>query len=300
MLGSDDLRFMVTLAGASSLAAAARRLSVTAPAVTQRLAAIEARLGVRLVHRSTRGVTLTDEGLLIAERGAVLLAELAAITEQLTDRRDQVSGHLRVSAPSGFGRRHVAPLLAVLRQAHPDLRVTLGLTDDPVRRRADAWDVIVQIGVLPSSDMQRVPLAPNRRLLCASPAYLARAGRPETPADLKTHTLLAIEENAETGTELRFRRKGHAPINVRLSSPVMACNDGEVILHWALAGLGIIMRSEWSVARDVAEDRLAVVLPDWTLEEAPIVALLSARTGRTARVRYFIDAMRAHLQNERW
>lgn len=295
MLNSDDLRFFGTLSMASSFAAAARLLDVTPPAITQRLAALEQRLGVRLIHRGGRGIALTDEGVLLAEQGAALVGELDEIAEQLAQRRNNVRGHLRVSAPAGFGRKHVAPVLAELVSEHRELAVSLELTDDPVRQRLEAWDVIIHIGAEPTTNLQRILLARNRRLLCASPQYLANAPALKAPSDLHNHTLLALQENSETGTLLRFHHRKRAPLALRLKAPSMICNDGEVVRRWALEHRGVIVRSEWSVKQDIAEGKLVHLLPIWSLEDAPIMALLGPRTGRTARARAFVDGMRRRL-----
>lgn len=295
MLNSDDLRFFATLSAAPSLAAAAQKLAVTPSAITQRLASLERRLSVQLVHRGVRGVSLTDEGALLAEQGAVLIGDLDQIVDQLAQRRDVVRGHLRVSAPSGFGRQHVVPVLDALRIEHPALQITLDLADDPVRQRLEAWDVIVHIGGEPSTNLQRIMLAPNRRFLCASPDYLAKSASLRTPADLQHHIFLALQENAESGTLLRFHRRSGSPLTLRLKTPAMICNDGEVLRQWALAGRGVIVRSEWSVGEDIADGRLIALLPAWSLDDAPILALLGPRTGRTARARHFVESMRRHL-----
>jgi DNA-binding transcriptional LysR family regulator len=295
MLNSDDLRFFGMLSSAPSFAAAARLLDVTPPAITQRLAALERRLGVRLVHRGRRGIALTDEGVLLAEQGAALVDELDQIAEQLAQRRSIVRGCLRVSAPAGFGRKHVAPVLAELSAEHPELTVSLELADDPVRQRIDAWDVIIHIGSTPTNNLQRIQLAPNRRLLCASPAYLTKAGALKSPTDLHKHTLLALQENSETGTLLRFHKRGAETTTVRLKAPSMICNDGEVVRRWALAGHGVIVRSEWSVRQDIVDGKLVPLLSAWSLDDAPILALLGPRTGRTARARTFVEHMRRYL-----
>ena len=170
MITNDDLLFFGVLAASTSLAEAARKLNVTPPAVTQRLRALEARVGVKLVDRTSRGLSLTDEGELIAEDGAAITAALEALTERLSRRTREVRGNLRVAAPFGFGRHHVAPVVRHFAEAHPQVTVTLDLFESPVRQMADSWDVIVHIGTLPESDRIVTTLAPNRRILCAAPA----------------------------------------------------------------------------------------------------------------------------------
>lgn len=299
MLSSQDLQFFRVVVATNSFAAASRQLCVTPPAVTQRLRAIEDRLGVRLVHRSSRGFTLTDEGELLAERAGKILAELDEVADLLGNRRDVVRGHLRVAASLGFGRRHVAPALASFRQQHPGVRITLQLSDHPVRVRPEAWDIIIHIGELPSMDLQRVPLAPNDRVLCGSPDYFARRGVPTTPAELATHDCLALQENEEDVTLWRFVAPDGAVETVRVT-PTMVCNDGDVARSWALAGLGLIIRSEWDVAGDLKAGRLVRALPDRSPQAAPVVALVGARAGRAMRTSEFLNTLRMRLQPVPW
>lgn len=299
MLSSDDLHFFVALLRAPSFAAAARQLSVTPPAVTQRLRSLEARLGVRLFHRSSRGVSLTDEGALLAERSTDVLAEIDSIADLVSKRSSRVSGHLRVAASTGFGRRYVAPLLEAYRHQCPDVRVTLQLSDNPPRLRPDAWDIIVHVGTAPLLDLKRILLAPNRRILCCSPEYLATHEMPEHPADLTRHHCLALYENDEDVTLWRFQGPDGARATVRIASP-FSCNDGETIKRWGLAGLGVIVRSEWDVAKDIGAGRLVELLPDWRPPDAPVIALSASRTGRAARTERFIDLLRQSLTPSPW
>jgi DNA-binding transcriptional LysR family regulator len=299
MLSSDDLRFFIALAREPTLAAAARSLLVTPSAVTQRLRGIEGRLGIRLAHRSPRGLTLTDEGGLLAERAGAILADIDAVADMLGERRGMVRGHLRVAAPIGFGRRYVAPVVLRLRRDHPDLRVTLTLSENPVRLKPDAWDVIIHIGDLPLLDLRRVVLAPNARILCAAPAYLAERGRPETPADLARHDCIVIDENDEDTALWQFTSADGDGGTVRIA-PALSCNDGETARAWALAGMGIVLRSEWSAGADLAAGRLVRLLPDWRAADAPVLALLGAQTGRAARTRHFVEALNASLMPPPW
>ena len=178
MITTDDLRFFLSLASTRSLAQAARALDVTPPAVTQRLNALEKRLGVRLVNRSGRGTALTDEGRLLAQRATQISNEINDLADELAGRRGMVAGHLRVVAPLGFGQRHIAGLVAQFRQRSAGITASLTLSDGPPRLSSDDWDVMVHIGELRDSTLVAYPLAPNRRILCASPAYLARHGAP--------------------------------------------------------------------------------------------------------------------------
>lgn len=298
MLKSEDLRFFQVLARSPSLAAAARLLSITAPAVSQRLRGLEERLGTLLIHRNARRMTLTDEGTLLAERADALLQSLDEIADMLGERRGVVRGHLRVAAPSGFGRRYIGPAVAAFRTDNPDVQVTLKLSDRPIQLKPDAWDMIVHIGLPPSANLQMVTLAPNRRLLCASPDYITRHGKPEHPGALAHHSCIALQENDEDVTLWRFMR-GAEQIALRINPPLQ-CNNGEVLRDWGRRGLGIIVRSEWDIASDLNTGRLVHLLPDWDLPDAPIIALLSSKAGRAARVERFLETLRQCFSSRPW
>src|SRR5258706_15656031 len=289
MISTDDLRFFVPLAASSSLAAAARALNVTPPAVTQRLRLMEERLGLHLVDRSGRRMVLTDEGDHLAERGRLILDEIGELADTLAARRAVVSGHLRVVAPLGFGRRYIAPDAARFRSLHPEVTLSLMLFARPAQLAEDAWDLMLYVGHLRNSSLITQRLAPNERFLCAAPEYLARAGTPSRPADLVKHNCIALRENDEDVTMWRFHpaQRGK-PVRIRID-PTLSSNDGEVTHAWALAGAGVIMRSEWDVAEDLRAGRLVRVLHDWRLPSADIVALLGARHGRSARTARFLE-----------
>ncbi|WP_338830195.1 LysR substrate-binding domain-containing protein [Bradyrhizobium sp. 27S5] len=302
MISTDDIRFFTAIATARSLAAAARALDVTPSAVSQRLQSLEQRLGVQLVSRSARRLTLTDEGELLVLRGGALLDEAAELTEALQARRGTISGHLKILAPLGFGRRYIAPAVAAFRSRHPDVSVELELSDRPGRAAAGAWDVMIHIGALTDSTLRLLRLAPNERYLCASPAYLKRRGTPASPQDLRGHGCIALRENEEDVTLWRFsrRRAAAAPDVVRIE-PMLSSNDGEVVKAWALADHGLIVRSEWDVAEDLACGRLVRVLPNHRLPPADIVALLNpGRSGRARRTQAFVEHLRAALSPPPW
>jgi DNA-binding transcriptional LysR family regulator len=300
MISSDDLAFFVVLADSVSLAEAARKLNVTPPAVSQRLQALEARAGVRLIERSGRRTSLTDEGALVAAHGREVAQTMEALAEALGDRTRTVSGHLRVTAPHGFGRMHVAPVAEAFARAHEGVTISLDLSDHPGAGLMDSCDVAIHIG--PPGPLNQVvtTLAPNRRILCASPAYLAQNEPITTPADLARQRCLVVRENDEDVTLWRFKRRhGRESETVRIH-PAMSSNDGAVVRDWALSGMGVAVRSEWNVAADVAQGRLAVVLPDWEAPAADVVALLGSRHGRSARTTAFLALLRQALNPVPW
>src|ERR1700722_1427219 len=247
MISTDDLQFFVMLAASNSLAAAARALNVTPPAVTQRLRLMEERLGLRLVDRTGRRMGLTDEGDHLPAGGRRTLEEIGGLAETLAARRAVVSGHLRVVAPLGFGRRYVAPTAIRFRGIYPGVTLSLMLSDRPAQLADDAWDLMLYVGHLRNSSLIAQYLAPNERFLCAAPEYLAQAGVPSNPKDLLKHKCIALRENDEDVTMWRFKsaHRGKA-VGIRVE-PTLSSNDGEVTHAWALAGAGLIVRSEWDV-----------------------------------------------------
>ncbi|WP_312538150.1 LysR family transcriptional regulator [Achromobacter mucicolens] len=299
MITTDDLRFFLSLSTARSLAQAARSLDVTPPAVTQRLNALEKRLGVRLVNRSARGIALTDEGRLLAMRAGQISHDLTVLADELAGRRGVVAGHLRVVAPLGFGQRYIAPLVADFRSRSENVTASLTLSDGPPRLASDNWDVMVHIGELRDSTLVAHPLAPNRRMLCASPAYLKRRGTPGMPEDLRNHDCIALRENDEDVTLWRFRRARGAAVGVRIA-PVLSCNAGATALEWALGGHGIVARSEWDVATHVRAGALVPLLAGWSLPDANVVALVKSRQELSARTAGFLAALRAAFAAPPW
>ena len=298
-LGSADLNFFITVATATSLAAASRSLDVSRSAVTQRLCQLEARLRCRLLERTTRHLRLTEEGQLLLERARVVLTELDELTDTLSGRHDVVSGHLRVAAPLGFGRRYIAPLAATFRERNPDVTITLTLTDRPAITDDNNWDLRIHIGELRDSSLVMVRLAANERFACASTAYLQEKGEPVNPLELASHACLALRQNDEDVTLWRFVDRHRKTIPVRVA-PVMSSNDGETVRSWALDGLGIVVRSEWDVAEDLAQGRLKRVLSRYRLPSADVVALLSRRGGRAARVNAFLKLLQERLRPNPW
>lgn len=299
MLTTADIEFFGVLSRSQSLAAAARELDVTPSAVTQRLQELERRVGVRLVERSGRRIALTDEGELLASRGRVISDEMAALSETLSARSGEVAGHLRVVAPFGFGRRYVAPLAARFLAEHPSVTIDLTLSDKLGRVPDTSWDVAVHIGELRETALAAQKLAPNDRILCASPAYVKRYGEPITPKQLLDFRCIALRENDEDVTLWRFSKSGSTAVQVRIE-PVLASNDGDVVREWALAGHGIIMRSEWSIADDLRARRLVRLLDDYRLPAADVVAFVGPRKGRSARTSRFMRALRDSLTPTPW
>jgi LysR family transcriptional regulator, transcriptional activator for dmlA len=280
----SDLAFFSLLVKHGSLAAAAQQLGVTPPAVSKRLAAIERRLGVRLLQRTTRRIGLTPEGETYLVAGARVLEELE---RTVAGSRAVPKGLLRVCATLGFGRKHIAPVLSKFVRQYPDVEVQLQLTDRPVNLVEQGFDLQLRFGDLPDARLTARLLARNRRVLCASPAYLRRAGEPTAPRELARNACLFIRESEETFGSWHLR-SGVRTETVKVRGP-LAANDGECVLGWALDGHGILMRSLWEAAPMLRSGRLKPVLPEWSLPSADIYAVFPTRSHLSAKTRALVD-----------
>ncbi|WP_313460168.1 LysR family transcriptional regulator [Achromobacter sp.] len=291
---STELQLVVELARAGGMSAAARELDVTPAAVSKRLAQIEARLGVRLFNRSTRRLSLTAEGEVYLESARRILGEIEDLDTLIASRQASPRGLLKVNAPLGFGRSYIAPAIAEFAAKYPDVSLQLQLTDSPADFVQDAFDVAVRFGDLPDTRLIARKIAPNRRLVCASPAYLKAHGTPAIPHDLTRHQCIVLRQNEATYGLWRFtkgRRSETVKVRGNLSS-----NDGEVTLTWGLAGLGILQRAEWDLARYLRSGRLVRVLEDYALRQADIYAVFPERHHLSAKVRVFVDFLVGYFQ----
>ena len=284
---SQDMAFFIQLVQAGSLTAAARELRVTTAAVSKRLSALEARLRVALMHRTTRRLALTEAGRAYVENARRIVHDIESLEAGLQGELSEPAGLLRVNATLGFGRMHIGPAIASFSRRYPRVDVQLQLTATPPPPTEHAWDVGIRFGAPPDSRVVARKLADNRRLLCASPAYLAREGTPRSPKDLARHNFIAIRQ-ADEAQGLLHLRSGKRSEAVRLHGN-LATNDGEVAVNWALAGLGIVLRAEWDVTRYLRSERLVQVLPAWETPPADIYAVYPERHGEIARVRAFVE-----------
>ena len=291
-----DIAFFPVLAAAGSLSAAARELGVSTPAVSKRLAQLEARLGATLVNRTTRRMGLTPEGELCLEHARRILGELDELGRLLGGAGATPQGRLRVNATLGFGRSHVAPAISRFVRLHPRVEVQLQLSVDPPPLTDDACDVCIRFGMPPESRVVARRLAANRRLLCAAPAYLARRGVPRTPADLARHDCIGIRQGDEAYGVWRLAPvRGRGEAQAVRTRGGLATNDGGIAVMWALDGHGILMRAEWDIAPYLRSGRLVQVLPQYETPEADIYAVWPQRHRLAARVRAFVDFMAAEL-----
>ncbi len=279
----------VAVATRGSLSAAAREAGVTPAVIGRRLDALESRLGVKLVLRTTRSVSLTFEGAAFLEDCQRILNDLANAEASVSLGGVKASGHIRISAPAGFGRRHVAPLLHAFLEANPDVSCSLDLNDRVVDLVNESVDCAIRIGDLADSSLVSIRLADNRRVVVASPDYLARHGAPREPQDLAAHDCLSLGQQRgwifrdEVGVATTIK------VNGRLE-----CNDGAVLHEWALAGRGLAWRSLWEVEADLRAGRLVSVLDAYAAPTTGIHAVFPQRKHLALRVRLFIDHLKNH------
>jgi len=289
----SDLEFFVKLVKHGSLSALARDIGVTPPAVSARLAQIERRLGVRLLNRTTRRLSMTHEGEQYLTTGSKLLSALQELDRTISSSRATPKGLLRVNATFGFGRRHIAPAIAAFHRQYPDVEVQLELTDRPLNLAEAAFDVGVRFGEIPDSRLIARKVATNHRMVCASPIYVRAKGEPDTPRDLQRHQCIVLRENDTAyGTWHFSKGKRHETVKVH---GVLSSNDGEATLVWALDGQGILMRSEWDATTYLQSGRLKQLLPDWSLPPADIYAVYPERLNLTAKVTAFIEFLEGFL-----
>jgi len=287
MARESELGFFVTLVKAGSLTAAARELDVTPPAISKRLAQLEARLGVRLLHRTTRRVSLTHEGEVYFENAKRIIEDIESLENRLSSSRARPHGLLRVNAPLGFGRTYIAPAISEFAKKFADVEVQLTLTDRPLVMADEAIDVGIRFGEVPDSRLIARRIAPNRRLICASRGYLASRGRPQVPDDLARHECLVLRQSEAAHGVWKFTR-GHKTFTVKVRG-ALSSNDGEVVIKWALDGHGIVMRAEWDIAKYLRSGRMELLLEGYDLPPADIYAVYPEKHNLSAKVGVFID-----------
>ncbi|HJV07934.1 MAG TPA: LysR family transcriptional regulator [Chromobacteriaceae bacterium] len=284
-----QLETFVSVVNLGSLSAAARQENVVPAIIGRRLDSLEHRLGVKLLVRTTRRIALTQEGSAFYEDCQRILLDLREAESAVASGSARARGHLRLSAPAGFGRRHVAPHVASFQRLYPDIRVTLDLSDRLVDLARDRIDCAIRISDLEDSSLVAVRLAENRRVVVASPAYLAQHGMPKTPADLDQHDCLSLGESQSRGWT--FKMDGQL-VNLKVRG-TLECNDGAVLHDWALQGLGLAWRSLWEVKDDLTQGRLVTVLDRYSSPDYPVYAVVAQRKYLPSRVRLFIEHLRS-------
>jgi DNA-binding transcriptional LysR family regulator len=286
---ADSIQEMAVFArvvGAGSLSAAARELGLSPALVSRRLAGLEARLGVRLINRTTRSLHLTDDGATYYEACQRVLADIEEADSTVSAGRVEPRGALRVALPASFGHQHVAPLVPRFAERYPQVQLALSLSDRNVNIIEEGFDVAVRIAHLEDSSLTARKLAPNRRVVCASPAYIARHGAPRTPEELLRHNCLTTNDFF-----MNWEYKGpDGKSGVVRVTGRYACDNWEVLREWALAGLGVALKSTWDVHRLLAEGALVEVCPGYTFHsDVAIYAVYPSRRFLPAKTRVFIE-----------
>jgi LysR family transcriptional regulator, transcriptional activator for dmlA len=290
----SDLNLFALVARNRNLAAAARELGVTPPAVSKRLAQLEQRLGVRLVNRTTRRLALTPEGELYLANGSRILDELSELEQLVTRSRGEPAGLLRVNASFGFGRTHIAPAVSAFVERFPSMKIQLQLTERPLSLQEEGFDLGIRFGDVPDARINARLLLKNRRIVCASPAYLKQHGKPSAPHDLTRHACIVLRENDSAYGTWHFSR-GKRVETVKVDG-ALSSNDGSTVLRWAHDARGIVVRSQWEVASHIARGELVPLLGDWALPNADIHAIYLERNRLSAKLRSFVDFLGDYLR----
>ncbi len=285
-----QIESFVSVATKGSLTASAVTEGVAPAVIGRRIDALEERLAVKLLLRSTRRISLTHEGSAFLEDCQRILADIANAEASVSAGGVKASGHLRVAAPAGFGRRHVAPQVPGFLARHPDVSVSLNLSDRVVDLVNEGFDCAVRVGDMPDSSLVSVRLADNRRLCVAAPAYLKRAGTPATPAELSRHECLTLSSDASQTRGWAFTVDG-AVTHLRPSGRI-DCSDGQVLHAWCLNGLGLAWRSTWEVEQEIARGDLVPVLEKFAAPPNGIYAVVPQRKHLPLRVRLWIDFLK--------
>ena len=290
-----EIRTFALVAEKGSFASAALVEGVTPVVLGRRLDALEGRLGVRLMHRSTRGLTLTDLGEQFLEQCHQLLRDFDVAESSVSAGREMVRGHLVVSAPAAFGRRHIAPHAPMFKAANPALKLSFNFTDSVIDLVREGYDMAIRIGEVTDPNYVAVRLFPNRRVVCGTPEYFQRHGVPLTPEDLAVHNCLAFNLQGGQHRGWSFMRDGKL-IAVRVDGD-LDCNDGELLFGWVRQGLGIGWRSTWEIQAELKRGEVVTVLDEFAVPSYDIQAVYPQQRYLPAKVRHFIKFLK-EIYNE--
>ena len=282
----EDLRLFCVVVRNRSFAASARELGVSKAVVSKRMALLEAALATKLLHRTTRSVSPTAQGSLVHAWAQRILDDVEQMAEALSQERAAPSGVLRLCSSSGFGRNRLAPALSALARRYPALEIQVELLDRPVDLVGEGFQLDIRVGQVREGNVIKRRIARNRRVLCASPAYLERFGTPQSLDELKAHRCIPIRERDQDFG--RWELEGpEGPVLARVSGPLSA-NNGEMVRQWAIDGHGIILRSTWDVGREIDAGLLVQVLPEY-FQPADVWAVHPSRLSASARVKVCVE-----------
>lgn len=287
----DDISFFDVVARSASLTEVGREFGISLSSVSRRLTQLETRLGVRLVTRSTRRLTLTTEGERYAVGAAMIAAELAELEESVTGNVEELRGRLQIHSSVGLGRAHIAPLMADFIVENPHVQLDLELSAKPLSIAGTSYDIAIRVGSLQDTRLTAKRLCRNRRVVCASPDYLARQGSPRTIKDLEDHNCIVLRQGEGDFALWRFGSEG-SETSVRVEGSMIS-NDGDVATRWCVEDRGLLMRSLWHVKPLLDEGALVQVLSDVETPSADIYAVFSKAPRVPRRVHAAVD----HLVN---
>lgn len=273
-----------------SLARAALEQQVTPVMLGRRIDSLEKRLGVKLLHRSTRHLTLTEDGTVFLEHCRKLLGELDQAERMISEGRHKATGHLVVSTPAAFGRKHVAPHAPGFLAANPEVQLSFNLTDRVVDLVREGYDLGIRIGGTIDPNFVAIRLASNRRVVCGAPSYVEKHGIPERLEDLGRHNCLAFNLQGGQQRGWYFQQDGK-PVTVRVNGN-LDCNDGELLHRWACEGLGLAWRSTWEIQSELASGELITVLDEFALDNYDIMAVYPQQRHVPAKIRFFVDMLK--------
>jgi len=286
-----QIEAFVLVVDKGSLARAALEKGITPVMLGRRIDALEKRLGAKLMHRTTRHLSLTEQGSVFLEHCRQILGDIDRAERVVSEGRDKATGHLIVTAPASFGRKHVAPYAPAFLKANPDVRISFNLSDQVVDMVREGYDLSIRIGGNIDQSLVAVKLYPNHRVVCGTPEYFARHGVPKTLDDLMKHNCLTFNLQGGQQRGWYFRDKGKAVI-VRPEGK-LDCNDGELLHRWCLEGLGLAWRSTWEIETQLASGELVTVLDEYALSDYDITAIYPQQQHLPLKTRLFIDMLKS-------
>jgi len=282
----EDLRLFCVVARNRSFAETARELGISKAVVSKRIALLEAAVEEKLFHRTTRNVSLTAQGEIVHQWAQRILEDVDLMGEAISREKAAPSGLLRICSSTGFGRSRLAPALSELARRFPQLEIQLELFDRPVDLVEEGFQLDIRIGHVHEGNVIKRRIARNRRVLCASPAYLERHGEPQSLADLQAHRCIPIRERDQDFG--RWELQGaEGVVAIKVSGPLSA-NNGEIVRQWAIDGHGIILRSTWDVSREIEAGLLVPVLAQY-FQPADVWAVYPSRLSVSAKVKVCVE-----------
>jgi DNA-binding transcriptional LysR family regulator len=288
-----ELQLFVEIVKAGNLSAAARALNSSPAAMSRGLSALESRLGVRLVTRTSRTFELTEEGALFYERCERIVAEIAEAEAEASSQGKTVKGKLRIGAPMGIGRRLIAPLIACFVEKYPGIQVHLNLSDSGLDVIDDGLDLALRVGLPTDNSVIAKKILSTRRIVCASPSYLKRHGVPRRPEDLGQHDCIRLVRGRRVMDAWSFQEDGK-PFQMTVSG-TLTTTSGEVVHNWVCAGRGIALKAVWDVQPDLETGTLAECLKDFWCDEIDLFAICANRQHLSPRIRVFLDFVSSTL-----